>query len=637
MVARLRCIVLLWAALAFESGAQAQPIYADDPAAAAIVAGWFATLPVSPAEPVVAPGDPPPPDIAGFIANQLAAETVGALPTTELANPAEGPPDRISAACTLSVVNETAEPFVSLLLAGLDRASAWSATAAWARGILLAPPYETYSLDDPYPLSDAAALDRLSGGTYWTARWHQYHAGIRVRHVMRFAGAPTMYEGQIGLRDLPPAGDLAGPGGRQATPEELRAALQGYFDVRLRTLEAIAEWIGRLDARGCDGTADHVRFLATLHFGFGDEYQRLRAMGRPHWAAFNAEGYYDSISGRPVGIISSTRSEAIETALAPPVPVESILGPLSPAPADQPPTLLPDTEDRLVDIADARPPLAPPGPNDERPRAPEPEAAAGWDAPIRANPRLVPGSPNPTASAGDGTRIAPNGIGSWPQPELAGFWRFAGIEDSTVTLLRVDSDGAHFEGWVVRDGAIDRMWLDMTREGETSGWRGSVHISLREPEGACPRWTQGVFIIEPAAKVLSGAWAGPRIEPSTCAETNEPHGAPIQLDRVVATTFQPIVPGKYIHIIGAPAVGPNPAQYSAAIEFACNVDGLAVASHRVTVSSGRLVDMGACRYQLLLDSPGPYDIAVEFLDAAGEGLHTDRLRADVPTIPGLLE
>lgn len=177
----------------------------------------------------------------------------------------------------------------------------------------------------------------------------------------------------------------------------------------------------------------------------------------------------------------------------------------------------------------------------------------------------------------------------------------------------------------------------MKREATADAWRGEVLTSLREPKGKCPRWRNGVLVARPGGLTVDAAWAGPKSNPDTCDLSETPDGGPFQLDRVIGTRFEAIVPGKYIHLLGVPSAGPTAAQYSAAVEFSCAGAGLPAASRRVTVSAGRVVDMGECRYQLVADSPGAFDIRVEFIGSDGVVMHADQLRAEIPGLPGLLQ
>jgi hypothetical protein len=137
---------------------------------------------------------------------------------------------------------------------------------------------------------------------------------------------------------------------------------------------------------------------------------------------------------------------------------------------------------------------------------------------------------------------------------------------------------------------------------------------------------------------MNGAWSGKKIDPDDCKATSEPDGGPIRLERVVATNFEALLPGKFIHLIGVPAGGSTAAQYKAAVRFSCAGSGLPFGTPKVTVSGGTVVQRGElCTYELVVDRPGGYEIAVEFTSVDGEIIHTDHLHADVPPIPGLGE
>jgi hypothetical protein len=253
-----------------------------------------------------------------------------------------------------------------------------------------------------------------------------------------------------------------------------------------------------------------------------------------------------------------------------------------------------------------------------------------------ASRRKQAGQPAPEGGDSPGTWISVAGVGSWPQPDLAGFWRTLGTKTISATLVRTSPDGRHFDGYVVRDGKVRGAWLDMDRDGQSAGWKGKVLVAQEpNPPGYCPHWVRGALLIEPAAPIY-GVWWSKRRTVETCKDTDEPSSGRFTLERVVLTNFQPLVPGKFIHLIGVPAGGSTSAQYQAGVEFRCDTSGLQKLTPKVSVSAGRVVDTGeACRYQLVVDKPGSYDITVEFRDADDKAVHTDRLRADVPPIPGL--
>lgn len=640
-----RLVMAACLATALRGGAAlGQAIFADDPAADGLIADWIQTLPPDSSAGLRPAATLPPADpLVELVTTQLSAYAADAdlPPEPGLQPPSSNTAGAQAAGCTLAVVNEAAEPIRAFTRAELERAIATYDGEAnldsWQLSRMDGPPFEGYSLDLPYPLADAAALDRLSATGYWTARWQQYHGGLRANQILRSAVWVLHRERDRGLRRIPDFFAPPSPDRHLPTAVEVRDALRGYLDLRSRVLGEIAVWLQRLEARDCTGVAAFVHFRAARILSVDEEYRQLRALGRRYWEAF-AEGYFfDANLRQTIGSGLGDRAGEVEAAVPTLPSVASYLGPLPAMPTDAPVALTPTSDGAPEAGAAAAQPALPGDPPLSTGEASNP-TAANWDAPVAANPLPVPGASHPPiATEGNRTFVSARGLGSLAQPDLAGFWRSSGLDESNLTLIAVDQAGEQFEGFVVLDAALMGTWIDMAREGETTGWRGQVHIALREPAGACPRWTQGVFIVEPGSAILNGAWAGQEIDPATCAETDEPEGAPLLLERVIATTFQPIVPGKYIHLVGAPGAGPTPTQYAAAVEFACAMEGLAVAGHRVSTTGGRIVERAACRYQLIVDSPGSYDIAVEFLDAQDSVLHTDRLRAEIPAIPGLLQ
>ncbi|MAG93674.1 MAG: hypothetical protein CMJ48_07990 [Planctomycetaceae bacterium] len=104
----------------------------------------------------------------------------------------------------------------------------------------------------------------------------------------------------------------------------------------------------------------------------------------------------------------------------------------------------------------------------------------------------------------------------------------------------------------------------------------------------------------------------------------------------MASTFTDIVPGKSMHLIASPAVGSQPAQFKAAVHVAVNRRGTPAFRARVTSDGAEIrTTRNADVFSVVIDRSGMLDIRVELLSRNGEVIHTDRLRVEIPSIPGI--
>jgi len=494
-------------------------------------------------------------------------------------------------------------------------------------------------------LALAHDLDALSGGSYWTQRWHAAATQLMLKAIdVNFIFYDAIFRANDALWDAVI---------NQGSPLTVQAAAPLYEKVmesRRALLFAIRDLISTLRARGCEDQADQVHVHAAQVYAVGEERKRFEGMDpdiwrtrgfdppTPHWvpqwitylrsASDLADGTADAlITGPEVGEVlgpvpevkASSRSAAEQAPRA-----EAVLPDITDFQHLQ---IVPDPEGRTTE--DAR------GDEDD-------EEVDSWERSDRGGELAMEGAPRLQPSGADGepsTWLSAAGMGTWPQPDLGGFWRTEGIVDAEgqITLIEVTDDRGRFTGRIVENGELHGDWIRMEKDGSSHAWRGEISIAqLPIPPGRCPRWTRGAFLTPPAALRINGAWTAKKVDPETCEETEEPDHGLVRLERVVATSFQPIIPGKYIHVIAVPGGGSTAAQYKAAVEFRCTTTGLPPVEPAITASAGEIV-AGAepCHYQLVVTAAGSYDITVEFKDSAGKVLHRDVLRADVPPIPGL--
>lgn len=655
----------------------AESVFTDDPAADGAIRDWYAQQDLrAPAgagspQPVPSQTAASPPKSLDLMADALRSEKIDATSSAELPLPAfylaaveafkkywrdhgqdidaqpeiyarlleappgfaalarggTGPVDNSTAVgpCTVDVVQSITEPVIGELARRLDKFVVGPTAEYWAMARESAASASNLALMARVTLPEAQVLDQIMGGTYWVSQWHR-----DVGHTMA---------GLASVAELSLAGEqqLASDAVREANLQDRDAILAAYQPVaaaRREVLTLVAKWIAALRDRGCQGIADLAAGRAAFSFAAGSERAQLATLGERYWQAFDLPLPSDE-AAVPQWLSYVRSSVADADVLFADLPVEAILGPL-PAPLD---------ESSPASVSDAPPSSTDGGAKDpvstmddgipdkgdaEATESDDPDA--GWDRSLAS----AASSEAASQSGGKGTWISVAGVGEWSQPGPNGFWRTSDVDGELATLIRMNADQSRFDGLGADASGIGGSWLDMRREAGSNIWQGQVFVALRDPDGACPHWTEGALKIEPAATVINGAWRGKKVDPSDCHETEEPDSGTLRFERAVFASFEPIIPGKFIHLIAAPAAGSSAAQYAAAVEFACDLSGMPIASQRVTPSAGRLVELsGACRYQLVVDRPGAYDIRIDYLAPDGTVLHSDQLHADIPPIPGL--
>lgn len=537
--------------------------------------------------------------------------------------------------CTVSDVTAALAPFEAAVvrLAGDDAAA-------------IKRHFDGYRPDVGQPaLALAHDLDALSGGNYWTQRWHAKAAHLMVG-VVSIGG--ILYDAIFAAKNA--ALEAERNQGKALTVQAAAPFYAKVTELRRELLLAIRDLISALRARGCEDQADRVHVLAAESFAVGEERRAYERMDPNIWRTRNVypPTFDDVLTPQWIRYLRSSvyLADGPADALITGPDVSAVLGPLpeikalSRSVAD----LTPASKRPLQDFIDAGDPIdfslersaedTREGENDDQDDS--------WERPDRRGQFAMEGARR--GQLGGSVRGAPTwlsaaGMGAWPQPDLGGFWKTDGIADAEgqITLIEVTDEGSKFTGRIVEKGELHGYWIRMEKDGAAHAWRGEISIAqLPIPPGRCPRWTRGAFLTPPAAHIINGAWTAKKVDPDTCDETEEPEHGLVKLERVVATGFQPIIPGKYIHIIAVPGGGSTAAQYKAAVEFKCSTAGLPPVEPRITVSAGEIVaGKEPCRYQLVVTAPGSYDITVEFHDSAGKVLHRDFLRADVPPIPGL--
>ncbi|MFQ5619999.1 MAG: hypothetical protein ACE5FR_13625 [Rhodospirillales bacterium] len=219
--------------------------------------------------------------------------------------------------------------------------------------------------------------------------------------------------------------------------------------------------------------------------------------------------------------------------------------------------------------------------------------------------------------------------------ELTGLWRGGGGVESIYHV-----------GDVFIESAVNTETGDLTpigfaenRQGTWSGW---FRTSCRN---CCPGvfyWGKGALAASARKGVIRVRIAGRRIDPARCVRTDAPQQIDDTLKLVESMSFKEILPGKYIHIVAAPQVGSQAAQYKASVTVRWNLTGTGVATVSMGVRGpgyGKPLFQKQARvkgeHEFLADRSGKYTFRLAAFNRAGRPLHIELLSVKIPAIPGI--
>jgi len=169
-------------------------------------------------------------------------------------------------------------------------------------------------------------------------------------------------------------------------------------------------------------------------------------------------------------------------------------------------------------------------------------------------------------------------------------------------------------------------------------WQGRTFTCPR-PKGKCTnlcKWDNGSLRIDANHLSISGEWHGKKSKNDCSGFWDEPDSGTFTMRRLVGVSFVPLALGKYMNLVGAPAVGTQAAQFQAVVRISAHYD-VPNLNVRATADQGKitLVDKNAGIYEFYAEKSGVYEVLFELLDSDGTVFHTDRMRIEVPSIPGL--
>ena len=268
---------------------------------------------------------------------------------------------------------------------------------------------------------------------------------------------------------------------------------------------------------------------------------------------------------------------------------------------------------------------------------------------------LAASGPAPVTGAGGrpekGTWLTPKDIKDRPQ-DLAGIWTDANAEAETERLQWFDVRQDDLKVHPLSNPTA--LWVHLGRQDGANRWSGSGALPgegnatgfsiCPRPKGTCPqlcKFAAGFLDLTPGALRANGAWSDKQIEPQTCVFRDEPQTQAEQFDRFVGVSFAPVAAGKYMYLGMAPAVGNSAAQFKALVRITMNYAGTGAASvgtkvEPATAMLSRSPGEGlAGTYEFSTRQHGVYELSFELIRGSGEVFHTDRMRIEIPSVPGI--
>lgn len=248
-----------------------------------------------------------------------------------------------------------------------------------------------------------------------------------------------------------------------------------------------------------------------------------------------------------------------------------------------------------------------------------------------------------------GTWLTPTELKNRPQ-DVVGLWTTdENGAPGEVRWFELQDQQLVVHSLLEKNGA----WARLAKQGDANRWEGTGaapgqagtgFFTVPMPKGTCPqlaKWSAGHLQLDSSGLRFTGEWHDRKIDATKCEFTDEPNASDEAFDRYIGVAFVPIKPGKYLYLGMAPAVGSQPAQFKALVRLASRYDGLSgtqvktsVAPATATLTRTAGTDLAGA-YEFTASAHGTYELTFQLVDAAGVQLHTDRLRIEIPTVPGI--
>ena len=270
-----------------------------------------------------------------------------------------------------------------------------------------------------------------------------------------------------------------------------------------------------------------------------------------------------------------------------------------------------------------------------------------WDSVslARVSPLPLP----PLGAINGRSWLTPTEIKDRPQ-DLQGVWRQSGSASNLaplwwLSLARTDIQiggvtapvGTLLDGEMPsRDLSSSAIRLNPIGSGQ---WAGQIYV-CPEPAGTCPNlcdWVPGAMQIDANNTSARIDWHAKKNKADCSGNTDVPDDGYVTLTRVIGVSFDPLIAGKYLDLVGAPAVGDQAAQFQAAVQLTAKYDSLEPAQVKATADHGTvtLKDPRAGTYEFVDDQSGTSELRFDVVGSDGTIFHTDRVRIDIPGIPGV--
>ena len=224
---------------------------------------------------------------------------------------------------------------------------------------------------------------------------------------------------------------------------------------------------------------------------------------------------------------------------------------------------------------------------------------------------------------------------------LSGLWQVKSNDDTgSSDLIHI----IHLEDVVV-ESSVNRQTGELSATGfaeaRGNGWAGWFSLACKR---CCPGvswWNKG-NLSRLAVGGIHFYADSKTMDQSRCVLTEAPDIVEFDMSLMNFGNFVEIAPGKLIHIVAAPAVGNQPAQYKAAVKYGWNITQVGVAAVDLAIRgpnggsmavnrSTRLSD----RYEMVTDRSGLYQFLFIGYNAAGQPLHLEIESITIPRIPGI--
>jgi hypothetical protein len=219
--------------------------------------------------------------------------------------------------------------------------------------------------------------------------------------------------------------------------------------------------------------------------------------------------------------------------------------------------------------------------------------------------------------------------------EVRGYWITAeqGVE---LTYLDIRAGRLTDNGIENRESGPES--IDMTASGARR-WAGRVYVCPK-PMGTCPklcRWTSGSLEFDKNLISCRGVWHGKKTKTDCSGFRDEPDSGAFTLKRFVGVSFVPVTPGKYMALVGAPAVGDQAAKFRAGVRIASQYQTMPWVKVTPESATGEVVlrDPAKGIYEFRTSRSGTHMVSFKLIDRDGSVVHVDRMQIDIPAMPGL--